>query len=66
MATSPRVQSVGGPSGSPSSVGGWGNGGRYAQGDAPGEGFTTAFGVQPGWRPTYDDRHGQGLSLIHI
>ncbi len=60
MATSPRVQPAGASAPSPSSVGGWGNGARYGAGDAPGEGFTTAFGVQPGWRPNYDDRHGQG------
>lgn len=60
MATAPGVRPAAATSASPPSVGGRGNGGRFGSGDGVGEGFTTAFGVQPGWRPTYDDRHGQG------
>ena len=61
MATTPRVQPAAGTSASPSSIGGWGGGSRHGSGgESVGEGFASAFGVQPGWRPTYDDRHGQG------
>lgn len=60
MATAPRV-SPASPAGASSSVRGWGGGGRHHPAESyDGEGFTSAFGVQPGWRPTYDDRHGQG------
>lgn len=62
MATTPRVEATA-ASGSSRSVGGWGGGGSHRDsgvGTYDGEGFTTSFGVQPGWRPTYDDRHGQG------
>ena len=61
MASAPRVAPAS-PAGASSTVRGWGG----AAGHHPtvehydGEGFTTSFGVQPGWRPTYDDRHGQG------
>src|SRR5579859_1754438 len=61
MATAPRV-SPASPAGASSSVRGWGGGGghHHPAESYDGEGFTSAFGVQPGWRPTYDDRHGQG------
>jgi hypothetical protein len=63
MATTPRVAAASGPGASPS-IRGWGGSGGASQqhsvGQYDGEGFATSFGVQPGWRPTYDDRHGQG------
>lgn len=62
MATSPRVAAASAPGASPS-VRGWGGNGTahgHSAGDHGGDGFATSFDVQPGWRPTYDDRHGQG------
>lgn len=62
MASTPRVEATA-AAGSSRSVGRWGGGGgtrHDSVGSYDGQGFTTAFGVQPGWRPTYDDRHGQG------
>ncbi len=60
MATTPRV-SPASASAAPHSVRGWGGGAASQHSVGPdGEGFTTPFGVEPGWRPTYDDRHGQG------
>lgn len=61
MATAPRVAAAS-PAGPSSSVKGWGGGASHHHSveSHDGEGFATSFGVQPGWRPTYDDRHGQG------
>ena len=63
MATTPRVAAASGPGASPS-VHGWGGGAgsahQHSVGTPGGDGFATSFGVQPGWAPTYDDRHGQG------
>jgi len=61
MASSPKVEAASASGASPS-VRGWGGGGGHSSsvGSYDGEGFTTPFSVQPGWRPTYDDRHGQG------
>ena len=60
MATTPRVEASGASTSSPSVGGRAGGGARNGFNDGVPEGFTTPFGVQPGWRPTYDDRHGQG------
>lgn len=61
MATAPRVAAASGAASSPS-VRGWGGG--ATQGHSAehygGDGFATSFAVGPGWRPAYDDRHGQG------
>jgi len=61
MATAPRVAPAS-PAGASSTVRGWGGGAGHHPSveHYDGEGFTTSFGVQPGWRPAYDDRHGQG------
>ena len=63
MATTPRVGAAS-ATGASSSVRGWGGSGGSAHNHSveqyDGESFATSFGVQPGWRPTYDDRHGQG------
>jgi hypothetical protein len=59
MATTPKVAPASATGSSPS-VRGWGGGGASGHHPTDHEGFTTAFGVEPGWRPTYDDRHGQG------
>jgi len=62
MASTPKVEAAAG-SGSPRSVGGWGGSGAKGYSSVEqdgGEGFATSFAVQPGWRPTHDDRHGQG------
>jgi hypothetical protein len=61
MATAPRVAAAS-PAGASSSVRARGGGASHHHSveNYDGEGFTTSFGVQPGWRPTYDDRHGQG------
>jgi hypothetical protein len=62
MASAPKVGAT--SASSPSApLGGWGGSGsaRHSSADhvdaAAGVG---SFGVQAGWRPTYDDRHGQG------
>ena len=61
MASTPKVEATGATRPS-SAVRGWGGGGAHSSSvdHSDGEGFTTPFAVQPGWRPTYDDRHGQG------
>jgi hypothetical protein len=62
MASTSRVEAAGAPSGV-SSVSGWGGGGSHRSSSVErvdGAAGVASFGVQGGWRPTYDDRHGQG------
>jgi len=62
MASAPKVGATSAASGV-SSVGGWSGGGshRHSSGDRiDGASGVANFGVQGGWRPHYDDRHGQG------
>jgi hypothetical protein len=62
MASAPKVGATTAPSGAPP-VSGWSGAGahRFTSADhidaAAGAG---SFGVDGGWRPHYDDRHGQG------
>jgi hypothetical protein len=62
MASAPKVGASAAPSGV-SPVSGWGGGGgqRHSSADRiDGATGVGSFGVQGGWRPHYDDRHGQG------
>lgn len=62
MSSAPKVGATGAASGA-SSVSGWGAGGsqRHTSADqVAGVSGIGNFGVQGGWRPHYDDRHGQG------
>ena len=62
MATAPRVGASAAPSGV-SPVSGWSGGGGHRSTSADrvdGASGVGSFGVQGGWRPHYDDRHGQG------
>ena len=62
MASTSRVEAAG-ASPAVSSVGGWSGGGshRYSSVErVDGAAGVSSFGVQGGWRPTYDERHGQG------
>ena len=63
MASTPRVAATA-ASGSSPAVGGWGHSsaGRPGSADHSVDGGYSAVhqSVEPGWRPHYDDRHGQG------
>jgi hypothetical protein len=62
MASAPKVGASSASSGV-SPVSGWGAGGSHrhsADDHIDGAAGVGSFGLQGGWRPQYDDRHGQG------
>lgn len=61
MASTPKISATS-PSSGPTPVSGWGRGGgnRFSSGDEVNGVNGSAFSQQGGWRPHYDDRHGQG------
>lgn len=62
MASAPKLGAAAAASGA-SSVSGWSGGGtsRFSSADSvDGVSGVNPFDLQGGWRPTYDDRHGQG------